>query len=267
VVPTSTSRDPAVRCIEPAERSLFGGVRPSSTGVAARRSREERARDCARRRGCLTVEPVEEAPPKKKRFSMLRTFVLADAITLGNAAAGMGAIMACLRYVEAKSTWHMWLAFGLMPVALFCDFMDGNVARWRRKQSPLGADLDSLADIISFGVAPAVLGFSLGLRGTIDALVLIYFVCCGISRLARYNVTAASLSDESGKVKYYEGTPIPTSLSIVLAFAIMFGQGHVGDGVWLGVLHPGGWEFHPIVLLYAISGSAMISATLKIPKP
>ena len=80
----------------------------------------------------------------------------------------------------------------------------------------LGADLDSLADVISFGVAPAVLGFTLGLRGGWDMLCLTYFVVCGVSRLARFNVTAAALADaDTGKVKYFEGTPIPTSIVIV----------------------------------------------------
>ena len=71
--------------------------------------------------------------------------------------------------------------------------LDGYVARLNRtRQSVLGADLDSLADVISFGVAPAVLGFTLGLRGGWDMLVLTYFVVCGVSRLARFNVTAAA---------------------------------------------------------------------------
>src|SRR5574339_277381 len=85
------------------------------------------------------------------------------------------------------------------------DFMtlgNGIVARGRR-HSPFGADLDSLADVVSFGVAPAVLGFTLGLRGGWDALVLTYFVVCGVSRLARFNVTAAALTDAgTGKVRY-----------------------------------------------------------------
>jgi CDP-diacylglycerol--serine O-phosphatidyltransferase len=93
--------------------------------------------------------------------------------------------------------------------------LDGYVARLdRSRQSTLGADLDSLADVISFGVAPAVLGFTLGLRGGWDMLCLTYFVVCGVSRLARFNVTAEALADtETGKVKYFEGTPIPTSIS------------------------------------------------------
>ena len=102
--------------------------------------------------------------------------------------------------------------------------LDGYVARLNReRQSVLGADLDSLADVISFGVAPAVLGFTLGLRGGWDMLVLTYFVVCGVSRLARFNVTAAALSDAAtGKVKYFEGTPIPTSIVIVALLGVAF---------------------------------------------
>ena len=89
-----------------------------------------------------------------------------------------------------------------------------------RPHSVLGSDLDSLADVVSFGVAPAVLGFTLGLRGAWDIVILAYFVVCGISRLARFNVTAAALTGASGKVEYFEGTPIPTSIVIVA-----FGRG------------------------------------------
>jgi len=206
-----------------------------------------------------------EAVPRKS-FSMIRSFALADVVTLGNASCGTGAIFACLAFLDEKRAGWLWLALALLPVALICDVADGSIARWRRKHSPIGADLDSLADVVSFGLAPAVLGFTLGLRGGWDAAILLYFVGCGISRLARYNVTAASLSDDSGKVKYYEGTPIPTSLALVLAWAIAFNQGRVGDNVWLGVMQLGPWKLHPLALMYAVSGSFMIS-TIRIPKP
>lgn len=197
---------------------------------------------------------------------MLRTFALADVITLGNASAGTSAMFLCLAYVATGNHQTLWIAFALFPVALVCDYLDGTVARWRRKHSPLGADLDSLSDVVSFGVAPAVLAFALGMRGVWDALVLVYFVCCGISRLARYNVTASSLADESGKVKYYEGTPIPTSLVLVLVLAIAFAQGRVGDSFWLGTMRLGPSELHPLVLMYALSGTLMASASIRIPK-
>ena len=196
---------------------------------------------------------------------MIRTFVLADVITLANAGAGMAAILLSLAYVAGERGAIVW-AMALAVIALVCDAADGAVARWRRKHSPLGADLDSLADVVSFGVAPAVMGFALGLRGLWDGLILVYFVACGVSRLARYNVTAASLSDDRGKVRYYEGTPIPTSLAIVALLALAFGLGAVHDAFWLGQLRIGPGVLHPIALVYALSGSLMIS-TLRIPKP
>jgi CDP-diacylglycerol---serine O-phosphatidyltransferase len=206
------------------------------------------------------------ARPKKVPFSMVRTFVLADLITLGNAFCGMGAVLASMSYVAKADRTSIWAAFVLLPLALVCDALDGAVARWRRKSSPLGADLDSLADIVSFGVAPAALGFALGLRGGWDGIALCFFVACGISRLARYNVTAAALSDESGKVKYYEGTPIPTSLALVLALGIAFRQGSIGDVLWGGVAQLGPFAFHPLSLMYVVSGALMVS-TFRIPKP
>jgi CDP-diacylglycerol---serine O-phosphatidyltransferase len=205
-------------------------------------------------------------PPRKKPFSLIRSFSLADVITVGNAACGTGAVLCSMSYMATRERGAIWAALVLLPLALICDALDGTVARWRRKSSPLGADLDSLADIVSFGVAPAALGFALGLRGGWDAAILCYFVACGIARLARYNVTAAALSDESGKVKYYEGTPIPTSLALVLALGVAFGTARTGESLWLGAVEIGPFVLHPLAFIYAISGSLMIS-TIRIPKP
>jgi CDP-diacylglycerol--serine O-phosphatidyltransferase len=99
-------------------------------------------------------------------------------------------------------------------------------------------------------------------------LVLTYFVICGVSRLARFNVTAAALSDRAtGKVKYFEGTPIPTSIVIVLMLGLALLAGRIDDRLWLGAVQVGPAVLHPLVLIYGLSGSAMISATLRIPKP
>lgn len=208
------------------------------------------------------------APERKRHFSMIRDFQVADLVTLTNGFAGMGAVLSLVQFVATgQSTW-LWLAFALFPVALVADVADGRIARHRQETSPLGQELDSLADLVSFGVAPAVLGFALGLRAGLDAACLIYFVGCGISRLARYNVTAEDLTDEpGGKVRYFEGTPIPTSLVLVAFFAILAGLGRVGDHLPLGALDLGVVSLHPLALLYALSGSAMISKTLHIPKP
>ena len=200
---------------------------------------------------------------------MLRAYTAADALTIGNASCGTIAIFLCLGYIASGNRQLLWIAFVLLPAALVCDVLDGYVARARRsRQSMLGADLDSLSDVISFGVAPAVLGFTLGLRGGWDMLCLTYFVVCGVSRLARFNVTAAALSDgETGKVKYFEGTPIPTSILIVMILGVAFRFGRVDDALWFGSYRIGPADLHPLALLYAASGSAMISATLRIPKP
>ncbi|MBX3192590.1 MAG: CDP-alcohol phosphatidyltransferase family protein [Labilithrix sp.] len=197
---------------------------------------------------------------------MARTFVLADLITLGNAFCGMGAVLASMSYVATYDRRAIAIALVFLLLALVCDALDGAVARLRHESSPLGADLDSLADIVSFGVAPATLGFALGLRGGWDALALSYFVACGIARLARYNVTAAELADENGKVRYYEGAPIPTSLVMVVVLGIAFMRGDVGDAMWLGSMKLGPFVVHPLVSMYVVSGSLMVS-TFRVPKP
>jgi CDP-diacylglycerol--serine O-phosphatidyltransferase len=200
---------------------------------------------------------------------MLRSYTAADGLTIGNAACGTISIFLCLEHVATGSDRVMWIAFLLLPLALACDVFDGMIARANRsRQSVLGGDLDSLADVISFGVAPAVLGYTLGLRGAWDTLCLTYFVVCGVSRLARFNVTAEALADEdTGKVKYFEGTPIPTSIVIVMLLGAAFYLGHTGDALWLGAHRVGPAILHPLALVYVASGSAMISATLRIPKP
>jgi CDP-diacylglycerol--serine O-phosphatidyltransferase len=200
---------------------------------------------------------------------MLRSYTAADALTIANATCGTLCIFLALDYLAEDNRRLLWMAFLLLPVALLCDVLDGYVARFdARRQSTLGADLDSLADVISFGVAPAALGFTLGLRGGWDVVCLTYFVVCGVSRLARFNVTAATLADSrSGKVKYFEGTPIPTSIVIVGLLGLAFSQGRIDDRLWLGEYRIGPAVLHPLALSYAVSGSAMISATLRIPKP
>lgn len=202
-----------------------------------------------------------------RHLSMLRSYTPADFLTAGNAACGTLAILRCLNYLATGAS--LWVAFALLPIALVLDILDGYVARRPGgRKSLLGGDLDSLADIISFGVAPAALGYTLGLRGGWDVLILSYFVVCGVSRLARFNVTASALADPStGKVKYFEGTPIPTSILIVGLLAVAYWTGHVHDSLWLGAWVIGPAALHPLALIYAASGTAMISATLRIPKP
>ncbi len=202
-----------------------------------------------------------------RHFSLIRDFQLADWFTLGNAFCGTGAIFAAMRFLQEGVIADLLIGMALIPLAFILDALDGRVARWRNQQSVLGRELDSLADVISFGVAPAALAYACGMQGGWDWLVLSYFVGCGVSRLARYNVTAESLSGDEGKVRYFEGTPIPTSLVLVMVLAVAAYHGNIGTALWGGVWKLGPWQLHPLVLLYALSGSLMISRTLHIPKP
>jgi CDP-diacylglycerol--serine O-phosphatidyltransferase len=203
---------------------------------------------------------------RSRHFSMIRGFHLADFFTLGNAACGVGAVFLAMLFMSSGSLRQFYLAALLAPVAFVFDMLDGRIARWRQQHSPLGRELDSLADVISFGVAPAALAFAAGMRGGWDAAALVYFVCCGVSRLARFNVTAETLAGGSGKVKYFEGTPIPTSVVLTGILALAAWQGRIGEQLWGGAWQLGPWALHPFALLFVISGSLMISKTLRIPK-
>ena len=171
-----------------------------------------------------------------------------------------------MRFLITGDPRSVYFAALLVPLAIVFDVLDGRVARWRHKASPMGRELDSLADLISFGVAPASIAYAVGLNTPLDQAVLVYFVLCGLSRLARYNVTAESLSAGSDKVAYFEGTPIPTSvlLTAVLAFAAW--QGRIGPTLYGGAWSLPGGQLHPLALLFALSGTLMVSKTLRIPK-
>ena len=200
-------------------------------------------------------------PAPRRHFSMLRDFHLADLFTFANGFCGVAALFAAMRFLATADRRYLYGAALLVPLALIFDVLDGRVARWRHGGSPMGRELDSLADVISFGVAPAGIAFAAGLDRIVDQIVLMYFVGCGVSRLARYNVTAADLSRETGKVTYFEGTPIPTS---VVPLGLLMLAFHYRTLYPVRVL---GLELHLVTLLFLLSGSLMISKTLRIPKP
>ena len=208
------------------------------------------------------TDPTADRP---KRFSMIREFHLADWFTLGNAVCGVGALFSSMSYLETHDVLHIYFACGLVLAALVFDVLDGRIARWRQKSSAMGRELDSLADVISFGVAPAVIAYGCGMQGLYDRIVLVYFVACGVSRLARFNVTAEAMSDGGDKVKYFEGTPIPTSIVLVGLLSLAAWQGALGANLWGGAVRIAGFTLHPLVLLFALSGSLMISR-IRIPK-
>jgi CDP-diacylglycerol---serine O-phosphatidyltransferase len=146
-------------------------------------------------------------------------FVLPNLFTLSSIFCGFYAIILAGQEPAPQQLYRASLAvfFGI-----FFDMADGRVARMTRTQSEFGVQLDSLADQVTFGVAPAVILYhwalaSLGLLGAAAAFV---YVACGAMRLARFNVLA---SRAPGPMKYFIGVPIPTAAGVLLAL-VMFHQ-------------------------------------------
>ncbi|KAK4549034.1 hypothetical protein LTR36_007490 [Oleoguttula mirabilis] len=229
-----------------------------------------------------TMKETVQEPPKDKQerllndpdpghFSLVRAYHLADLITLMNGFCGVMSILSSMRYCMSPPNHitDIWMSLVFMPLGLFFDFFDGKVARWRQKSSLMGQELDSLADLISFGVAPAMCAFAVGIRTPIDQVLLTCFVLSGLARLARFNVTTGNVpKDASGKAKYFEGLPIPTSLSIAALMAFWVSRGWVHENIPFGTLAQGTmFEMHPIVGLFLAHGCCMVSKTLHVPKP
>lgn len=226
------------------------------------------------------VKPQDQAQNKQAillakdagHFSLIKAMHLADVITELNGFCGFMAVLSTMRYClgDPSDLTNLWLAFIFMPLGLFFDLFDGKVARWRKKSSLMGQELDSLADLISFGVAPASVGFAIGLRSFTDQILLSFYVLCGLTRLARFNVTVSLIpKDETGKSKYFEGTPIPfaclTSSAIMATLTVL---DMIHDKLPLGIALAGTpLEFHPITALFVINGSLMVSRTIHVPKP
>jgi len=137
---------------------------------------------------------------------------LPDYFTLLNAVSGLFAIFFAISGDPAKLRIVSFLLFA----AVLFDYLDGKIARWTGKTHAFGKQLDSLADTISFGVAPAVLGFVVLEKNKLTWLLLAFFVCCGILRLARFNIS------EAGKKGAYEGVPITTN-GVVFPLLYLFG--------------------------------------------
>ncbi|TFK29864.1 CDP-diacylglycerol-serine O-phosphatidyltransferase [Coprinopsis marcescibilis] len=206
-------------------------------------------------------------------FSLVRNFRLADLVTIMNGVCGSMSVFSSARYLLTDDIDHLWTALALPLAGLMFDFLDGKVARWRKSTSLLGQELDSLADLISFGVAPALLAFTVGLRTYLDTVFLTGFICCGLARLARFNATVALIPKEKGKAKYFEGLPIPSSLGLVALISYWVKNGWIEgqQGLPLGSIvlwgqEGGRGEVHVVSVIFGLWAAAMVSKTLRVPK-
>jgi CDP-diacylglycerol--serine O-phosphatidyltransferase len=163
-------------------------------------------------------------PPLGTRFKRLKTLpVFPTLLTSGNLACGLTAIL-CAAHYDAQHKDMLWFGAVMIFVAMVCDMFDGKVARMTRTAGPFGAELDSLADVVSFGVAPAILMhrlvlgepgvFAYGVR--LMWFITVFYPVLAAIRLARYNVEH---SDEA--TPWFRGLPSPGAAALVSAWVIM----------------------------------------------
>ena len=179
----------------------------------------------------------------------------------------MLAVFAVMGYVEARTPRYLLTAAALIPLALVLDVLDGRVARSRQKHSAMGRELDSLADVISFGVAPAAIAYAAGMQRAVGRrhprlLRLLRREPAGTLQRHR----RSSCPPRHGKVTYFEGTPIPSSLVLVAVVGVAAWLGHIGRRAAARRVRLGPGRLHFLTLAWALSGSLMISKTLRIPK-
>ncbi|MBO4452896.1 MAG: CDP-alcohol phosphatidyltransferase family protein [Clostridia bacterium] len=176
-------------------------------------------------------------------------YSLANTVTLGGL---ISAVLACFLAGHGHFGW----ALGLFFLACVCDLFDGRIARSRpmndEKRKLFGIQLDSICDMVSFGVTPCFIAYSMGFNGIVDIAVYLLFVACGAIRLSFFNTLA--LANPGKPTKYYRGLPIPVNCFFFTLIVLL--STFLPEAV-------NGWIF-PI--FFVIFGLAFI-VNIKIKKP
>jgi CDP-diacylglycerol--serine O-phosphatidyltransferase len=182
-------------------------------------------------------------------------YVLPSLFTAGNIAAGFYAITQCLQATPGDNSYFNRAALAI-AFALPFDALDGRIARMTNTESDFGRELDSLADVITFGVAPSILAYTWGFRmlpmlphphlrqnaldfGVVAAFL---FLICGACRLARFNVTTNPKPSNPGRPgrRYFVGMPIPAAAGVIASVVHCFSGSPIDDAriafVWMGLL-------------------------------
>jgi CDP-diacylglycerol--serine O-phosphatidyltransferase len=140
-------------------------------------------------------------------------FILPSLFTCGNMTFGLLSVMSAIEGRFIPAAWTL-------VFALACDILDGRIARLTHTTSDFGLELDSLSDLISFGVAPAIMIYQLVLKtmGKVGVAIAILFVLCSALRLARFNV----LAQRDVPVKNFMGLPTPASAGVLVSFVLSY---------------------------------------------
>ncbi len=196
----------------------------------------------------LDLTPAMEAPAAKRRPSR-GMYVVPSVFTSANIAAGFYAITECVRGAasgDRNGFDHAAMAIGF---AVVFDGLDGRIARMTRTTSDFGKELDSLADIVTFGVAPALLAYVWGFRMLpasttwpnlraqllpIGVVVCFLFLICGACRLARFNISVNPQPHNPGRPgrKYFVGMPIPAGAGVIASVVHRYDGSPIDDPRW-----------------------------------
>ncbi len=204
------------------------------------------------------------ASDKKPRRMRKGMYILPSMFTIANLGAGFYAILQAVQG-SISEPYHFNNAAIAIGFAVFFDGMDGTIARLTNTSSDFGRELDSLADVVTFGVAPAILAFMWGLQQlprTLDvdlrhnleqfgAIVCFLFLAAGASRLARFNISLNPQPSNPGRPgkKYFVGMPIPGGAGCIAATV------HFASGAPITV-----WWLSPIWMAFVVVlGFLMVS--------
>ena len=196
----------------------------------------------------MSLEENNPVTAPSENGEKVKIYLLPNLFTAGNLACGFFALTWIFKYDPKVHDFEpIWTAIRLILAAFAFDFFDGRVARLAKKESPFGREFDSLADIVSFGVAPAFLVYRIILPDFVKTgwVVAAVYVVCGGIRLARFNV----LSQLGGKKNSGEfiGLPIPSAAALVVSVTmLMMSLQEQGQGI-------GAWRFGLPVLMVGLS--------------
>src|SRR2546423_1189345 len=208
------------------------------------------------------MEPIPRPPPPADAEPKLKIYFLPNLLTAGNLFCGF---VALTKIVEADlSTGNFQdirFALGFILLACIFDLFDGRVARMGGVESPFGREFDSLADLISFGAAPAFLVHRIVLRDflpdrpEVGWFIASIYLICGAFRLARFNCLAAQAT--GGASKEFLGFPIPSAAGLVSSLTLLIIKLYENEK------NLGPWKWTPAVVLVFLS--AMMVSTVKYP--
>ena len=208
--------------------------------------------------------PAPNPPPTEPTEARLKIYFLPNLLTAGNLFCGF---VALTKIVEADISGgdftQIKVALGFILLACIFDLFDGRVARMVGVESPFGREFDSLADLVSFGVAPAFLVHRVVLRDVFQGptfnhpevgwFIASIYLLCGAFRLARFNCLATMSGGGGGKE--FLGFPIPSAAGLVASLTLLI--------IKLNEKDLGNWKFVPAFVLMFLS--AMMVSTVKYP--